>query len=100
MFSGKTVALFGGPGAFVSTSSKQHLLGYVANAGSFGSNDVENIICLSVDEPFVMDVWGAGLQVGDKVSMVADGNTKFAKELGMDFNSSTPPLFITGENEG
>jgi glutaredoxin/glutathione-dependent peroxiredoxin len=90
LFTGKTVVLFGVPGAFAPTCSSKHLPGYVQSAAAFAAKGVDNIICVSVNDPFVMDAWSADQDVGDAVMMVSDGNGDFAKALGLDFDASAP----------
>ena len=82
--------LFGVPGAFAPTCSSKHLPGYVQSAAAFAAKGVDNIICVSVNDPFVMDAWSADQDVGDAVMMVSDGNADFAKALGLDFDASAP----------
>lgn len=94
LFAGKTVVLIGVPGAFAPTCSSKHLPGYVQNAAAFAAKGVDSIICVSVNDPFVMDAWGADQNVGDAVMMVADGNADFAKALGLDFDASAPGFGI------
>ena len=94
LFTGKTVVLFGVPGAFTPTCSGKHLPGYVQNAAAFAAKGVDSIICVSVNDPFVMDAWGADQNVGDAVQLMADGNADFAKALGLDFDASAPGLGI------
>ncbi|MAF48773.1 MAG: peroxiredoxin [Rhodospirillales bacterium] len=92
LFLGKTVVLFGLPGAFTPTCSAKHLPGYVQNAGAISAKGVDSIICVAVNDAFVMAAWGADQNVGGKVMMVADGNAEFARALGLDFDASGPGL--------
>ena len=94
LFSGKTVVLFGVPGAFTPTCSDKHLLGYVQNAAAFAAKGVDSIICVSVNDPFVIDARAADQNVGDAVMMMADGNADFAKALGLEFDASAPGFGI------
>ncbi len=94
LFSGKTVVLFGVPGAFTPTCSGKHLPGYVQNAAAFAAKGVDSIICVSVNDPFVIDARAADQNVGDAVMMMADGNADFAKALGLDFDASAPGFGI------
>ncbi len=80
--SGK-VALFSVPGAFTPTCSAKHLPGFVEKAGDFKSKGVDKVVCMSVNDAFVMDAWGKNQNAGDKVVMLADGNGDFARALGL-----------------
>ncbi len=73
VFNGKKVVLFSLPGAFTPTCSAKHLPGFVEKAGEFKSKGVDSIICMSVNDAFVMDAWGKDQKVGDKVQLLADG---------------------------
>jgi peroxiredoxin len=88
IFAGKKVVIFAVPGAFTPTCSKQHLPGFVAKAGEIKARGIDSIVCVSVNDAFVMGAWGADVGVGDAVTMVADGNGDFAKALGLDFDGS------------
>ncbi len=83
IFKGKTVALFGLPGAFTPTCSAQHLPGFVANADALRAKGVDSIVCLAVNDAFVMGAWGKDQNVGDKVTLVADGSAAFTKAAGL-----------------
>lgn len=85
--SGK-VALFSLPGAFTPTCSAQHLPGFVNKAGDFKSKGVDKIVCMSVNDAFVMDAWGKAQNAGDKVEMLADGNGEFTRALGLAMDGS------------
>lgn len=80
--SGK-VALFSVPGAFTPTCSAKHLPGFVEKADEFKAKGVDKIVCMSVNDAFVMNAWGEDQKTGDKVVMLADGNGDFARALGL-----------------
>ena len=88
IFAGKKVVLFAVPGAFTPTCSKQHLPGFVAKAAEIKARGVDSIVCVSVNDAFVMGAWGADVGVGDAVTLLADGNGDLAKALGLDFDGS------------
>ena len=88
LFKGKKVALFALPGAFTPTCSAKHLPGYVHNADQLKGKGLSSIVCLSVNDAFVMDAWGKSQNVGDKVEMVADGNADFTKAIGLEMDGS------------
>ena len=86
LFKGKLVALFGLPGAFTPTCSASHLPGYVQNADALKAKGVDDIICVSVNDAFVMAAWGKDQGVGDKVRMVAAGSAEFATATGLELD--------------
>jgi peroxiredoxin len=86
LFKGRLVVLFGLPGAFTPTCSALHLPGYLALAGAFREKGVDAIVCLAVNDVFVMDAWGKQQKVGDKVIMAADGNGDFARATGLELD--------------
>ncbi len=88
LFSEKKVVLFAVPGAFTPTCSQAHLPGYVALADKFKAKGVDHIICLSVNDAFVMDAWGKQ-QNADQIIMLADGNGEFTKSIGLDMDTDT-----------
>jgi glutaredoxin/glutathione-dependent peroxiredoxin len=83
LFKGKKVVLFALPGAFTPTCSAKHLPGFVQHAEAIKGKGVDQIVCLSVNDAFVMDAWGKAQNVGDKVLMLADGNADFSKAAGL-----------------
>ena len=83
VFSGKKVAFFGLPGAFTPTCSAKHLPGFVQHANAIKAKGIDSIICISVNDCYVMGAWGKDQKVGDKVMMVADGSAKFAEATGL-----------------
>lgn len=88
LFSGKKVVLFSVPGAFTPTCSQAHLPGYVALADKMKEKGVDSIICLSVNDAFVMKAWGDSSNA-DEITMLADGNASFAKAIGLDMDTDT-----------
>lgn len=85
---GKTIALFGLPGAFTPTCSAKHVPGYIANFDALRSAGVDEIWCVSVNDAFVMGAWAKANEAGGKVTMLADGNADFAKSVGLTFDGS------------
>ncbi|MEZ4333709.1 MAG: peroxiredoxin [Myxococcota bacterium] len=88
LFKGKKVVLFAVPGAFTPTCSAKHLPGFIEQADALRKKGVDDIICMSVNDAFVMKAWGEDRGAGDKVRLIADGNGDFAKALGLDFDGS------------
>ncbi len=88
LFDGRKVVVFAVPGAFTPTCSLQHLPGYIANADAIKAKGVDEIVCISVNDAFVMGAWGKDRGAENHVRMLADGNGDFAKALGLDFDGS------------
>lgn len=88
LFSGKKVVLFALPGAFTPTCSAKHLPGFITLADEIKAKGIDSIICLSVNDAFVMNAWGKDQNVGDKVIMVADGNGDFTRALDLEMDGS------------
>ncbi len=86
-FKGKKVALFAVPGAFTPTCSARHLPSYVDKAGELKAKGVDEIACISVNDPFVMAAWGEKDGSGD-ITMLADGNGEFADAVGLAMDGS------------
>jgi len=87
LFAGKRVVLFSVPGAFTPTCSAKHLPGFVDHADEILSKGVDEIVCMAVNDVFVMDAWGKSAGA-DSVTMVADGNGEFASALGLELDAS------------
>lgn len=88
IFAGKTVVLFGLPGAFTPTCSAKHLPGFVEKQGDLAAKGVDTIACVSVNDAFVMGAWGKQQSADGKVLMLADGNADLARALGLDADFS------------
>lgn len=97
LFNGRTVALFSVPGAFTPTCSARHLPGYVENAEALAAKGVDEIVCVSVNDAFVMAAWGKSAGVDGKVTMIADGNGDFSKALGLTFDGSNFGMGLRGQ---
>ena len=82
------MVLFAVPGAFTPTCSKQHLPSYVSAAADLSAAGVDRIVCIAVNDPFVMDAWAKSNGVGDEIVMAADGNAEFAQAIGMAIDAS------------
>ena len=80
---GKTIAIFGLPGAYTPTCSAKHVPGYVENADALKAAGVDEIWCVSVNDAFVMGAWARDQKTNGKVRMLADGSADFAKATGL-----------------
>ena len=90
---GKAV-LFGLPGAFTSTCSKLHLPGYVSNADKIKAKGIDNIYCLSVNDPFVMNAWGEANNAVGKITMLSDPYLLFTKAIGAEVDRNSKGMGI------
>jgi peroxiredoxin len=88
VFKGKKVALFAVPGAFTPTCSARHLPGFKDQSGALKAKGVDVIACVSVNDVFVMGAWGKSQEVGDAVTLLADGNGAFTTALGLELDGS------------
>ena len=90
----KKVIIFGLPGAYTSVCSAKHLPGYVRNHEKFKEKGIDHVICISVNDPFVMNAWGKENNVGDKILMIGDPFLNFTKAIGADVDKSARGLGI------
>ena len=86
LFAGKKVVLFALPGAFTPTCSAAHLPGYVVASDDLLAKGVDRIVCLSVNDAFVMDAWGKQHNADDQVMMIADGSGHFTTAVGLELD--------------
>ena len=86
LFKGKRVVLFAVPGAFTPTCSAAHLPGFLKNADALKAKGVDQIVCLSVNDAFVMGAWGKDQKVDGKIMMLADGSGDYTRELGLELD--------------
>ncbi len=88
LLAGKKVVLFAVPGAFTPTCSLKHLPGFVDRAAEIRSKGVDSILCLSVNDAFVMEAWAKDRGAADKIVMLADGSAELTKALGLEMDGS------------
>ncbi|MFT5312091.1 MAG: peroxiredoxin [Paraglaciecola sp.] len=88
LFNGKKVVLFAVPGAFTPTCSNAHLPGYIALADKLKDKAVDSIICLSVNDAFVMEAWGSS-QNAEHIMLLADGGAEFTQAIGLAKETNT-----------
>src|SRR5688572_2443398 len=92
LFAGKNVVMFSLPGAFTPTCSNQHLPGYVARLDELRSKGVDMVVCLSVNDAWVMKAWAEAHGALGKIVMLADGNAAFSKALGIELDLTGPQM--------
>ena len=80
------VIIFGIPGAFTPTCSTKHLPGFLTSDNQLNTKNIKKVICISVNDPFVMDAWGKTHNVQSKILMVADYNSDFTKKIGAELD--------------
>ena len=86
---GKNVVMFALPGAYTPTCSAKHVPGYVEKADALKAAGVDEIWCVSVNDPFVMGAWGRDQHSAGKIRMLADGSADFAKATGLTLDLTT-----------
>ena len=94
---GKTIAIFGLPGAFTPTCSAQHVPGYVEQVAALKAAGVDEIWCVSVNDAFVMGAWGREQKTAGKVRMMADGSADFTKATGLTFDLTTRGMGVRSQ---
>ncbi|MDR7194800.1 peroxiredoxin [Luteimonas terrae] len=87
LFTGKQVVLFAVPGAFTPTCSEHHLPGFVEHFAAFRKRGID-VICIAVNDPFVMQAWGESVGVPEGLQMVSDGNGDLVKAMGLEMDAS------------
>ena len=90
----KKVIIFGLPGAYTSVCSAKHLPGYVNMYQKYKDKGIDHIICVSVNDPFVMNAWGEENNIGDKIIMMGDPFLNFTKAIGAEIDKSGRGLGI------
>ena len=88
IFKGAKVALLALPGAFTPTCSARHLPGYKDKVAEFKAKGVDKIVCVSVNDVFVMGAWAKDQGITDEVTLLADGNGDFTRAVGLEFDGS------------
>ena len=88
------VILFGLPGAFTPTCSAKHLPGFIIAIDQLKKKGIKKVVCISVNDPFVMDAWGKTHNVQDKILMVGDSKGDFTKNIGAELNLTNRGLGV------
>ncbi|NDE91493.1 MAG: peroxiredoxin [Alphaproteobacteria bacterium] len=88
LFKGKKVVLFSVPGAFTPTCSAKHLPGFVNHTEEFKGKGVTEIVCMAVNDPFVMNAWAKANNAEGKVTMLPDGNGVLTRALGLEMDGA------------
>ena len=97
LFGGKKVVLFATPGAFTPTCSAKHLPGFVQHAEAFKAKGVDSVICLSVNDPFVMAAWARDQGVDGRLVMLADGSHALTKAMGLELDLTARGLGVRSQ---
>lgn len=88
LFGKGKVVLFSVPGAFTPTCSAKHLPGFVEHAAAIKAKGIDRIVCIAVNDVFVMNAWGKSAGVGADIVMAADGNGEFTRALGLELDAT------------
>jgi glutaredoxin/glutathione-dependent peroxiredoxin len=83
---GRKVVVFGLPGAFTPTCSAKHVPGYVQNREALKAKGVDDVLCMSVNDAFVMGAWARDQKAGGRVRMMGDGSAAYTKALGLELD--------------
>ena len=95
---GRKVVIFAVPGAYTPTCSAAHVPSFVRTKGQFDAKGVDEIICVSVNDPFVMKAWGEATGASEAgITMLGDAQSAFTKAIGMDFDA--PPAGLIGRSK-
>lgn len=97
VFAGRKVVMFSVPGAYTPTCHNQHLPSYVEQADELRAKGIDEIVCLSVNDPFVMKAWGAELGATGKVTLLPDWDAGFTKAMGLDMDAAGAGLGVRGK---
>ena len=94
---GKKIVIFALPGAFTPTCSAKHVPSYVEHYDAIKAKGVDEIWCISVNDPFVMGAWGRDQKVGHKIRMLGDGSAECTKKLGLELDLTARGLGIRSD---
>jgi glutaredoxin/glutathione-dependent peroxiredoxin len=97
LFAGKTVVLFGVPGAFTPTCSAKHMPSFLEGYDQLKAKGADLVACVAVNDPFVMAAWGKDQGVGDRVAMLADGSADFTRKMGLELDLTARGLGIRSQ---
>ena len=88
LFAGKKIVLFGVPGAFTPTCNDTHLPGFMVNADKIREAGADDIVCMAVNDPFVLAAWAKATGTGDHIRVLSDGSADYANALGLTLDLS------------
>ena len=94
---GKTLAIFGLPGAFTPTCSAKHVPGYIEQGAALKAAGIDEIWCVSVNDAFVMGAWGREQKTLGKIRMMADGSADFTKATGLTFDLTSRGMGVRSQ---
>jgi peroxiredoxin (alkyl hydroperoxide reductase subunit C) len=97
LFGPGKVVLFAVPGAFTPTCSAKHLPGFLTHAAAFKAKGVDRIICMAVNDAFVLGAWAKDHKAGDTITFLADGSATFTKALGLELDLTARGLGIRSQ---
>ena len=97
VFKGHKIVMFAVPGAFTPTCSAKHLPGFVQNADKLLAKGVDRIVCMAVNDPFVMQAWARDQKVDQSLMMLADGSGAFTKALGLELDLTARGLGVRSQ---
>ena len=97
VFKGRKVVLFATPGAFTPTCSAKHLPGFVQHAAEFKARGVDAVVCLAVNDVFVLAAWAKEQGITDQVTMLADGSAALTKALGLELDLTARGLGVRSQ---
>jgi peroxiredoxin len=91
---GKKVVVFGLPGAFTPTCSAKHVPSYIANLDQLKAKGVDEVVCMSVNDAFVMGAWARDQKSVGKIRMMGDGSAAYTKALGLELDLTAKGLGV------
>lgn len=95
---GRKVVIFAVPGAYTPTCHSAHVPSFIRTKDKFGAKGVDEIICISVNDPFVMKAWGESTgATAAGITMLSDAEGAFTKAIGLDFTA--PPVGLIGRSK-
>ncbi len=97
IFANKKIAFFALPGAYTPTCSVSHLPGYVVKSDELYAKGIDGIVCLSVNDAFVMAAWGEVNHVEDRIMMISDGNAEFTLAMGLELDGTARGMGIRSQ---
>ena len=97
LFKGKKVVMFAVPGAFTPTCSAKHVPGYLQNFEALKAKGVDEIVCMAVNDPFVLGAWAKDQGSEGKIVMVADGSAAFTKAMGLELDLTARGLGVRSQ---